>query len=73
MGYTSWWTGKNAPVTEETRSSETSDITRTTWRHVPEYDILHSHRCENLKPYKQEQNVTGLNLCLSTDRNVHLE
>jgi hypothetical protein len=31
------------------RSSETSVHTRRTRRHIPEYDILHSHRRENLK------------------------
>jgi hypothetical protein len=33
-------------------SSETSVVTqRTTWRHIPEDDTLHNHRCENLKSY----------------------
>jgi hypothetical protein len=31
--------------------SETSDITRATWRDIPEDGILHSHRRENLKSY----------------------
>jgi hypothetical protein len=31
--------------------SEKSVHTRSTWRHIPEDDILHSHRCENLKSY----------------------
>jgi hypothetical protein len=35
-----------------TRSSETSVHARSTRRHIPEDGILHSHRCENLKPYK---------------------
>jgi hypothetical protein len=35
---------------EAIRSSETSGaIQRTTRRHIPEYDTLHNHRCENLK------------------------
>jgi hypothetical protein len=32
-------------------SLETSVLTRTTWRHIPEDGILHSHRRENLKSY----------------------
>jgi hypothetical protein len=33
-------------------SSETSvETQRTTRRHIPEDDILHNHRCENLKSY----------------------
>jgi hypothetical protein len=33
-------------------SSETSVHTRSTWRHIPEDSILHSHRHENLRSYK---------------------
>jgi hypothetical protein len=36
---------------EAIRSSETSFHTRSTRRHIPEDDILHSHRRENLKSY----------------------
>jgi hypothetical protein len=33
-------------------SSETSvETQQTTPRHIPEYDTLHNHRCENLKSY----------------------
>jgi hypothetical protein len=36
---------------EAIRSSETSVLRRTTRRNVPEDDIVHSHRRENLKSY----------------------
>jgi hypothetical protein len=38
--------------TEAVRSSEMSGLTISTRRHIPEDGILHSHRRENLKPYK---------------------
>jgi hypothetical protein len=38
-------------MTETIRSTETSVLSRATHRHTPEDGIVHSHRCENLKPY----------------------
>jgi hypothetical protein len=38
-------------IMEEINSSEASDLTRATLHNISEDDILHSHHCENLKPY----------------------
>jgi hypothetical protein len=39
-------------MTEATHTSETSVLTRTTRRHIPEYGILHSHCLQNFKSYR---------------------
>jgi hypothetical protein len=41
-------------MTEATRSSETSVITRATPRNIQDDSLLRSHRRENLKSYKAE-------------------
>jgi hypothetical protein len=38
---------------EAIHSSETTVLTRATWRNIPENGILHSHRRENLKSYNK--------------------
>jgi hypothetical protein len=41
------------------QSSEMSVLTRATWRNIPEDNILHSHRHENLRSHIA---LTGWNL-----------
>jgi hypothetical protein len=45
---------------EALSSSETSVLTRATWRNIPEDTILHSHRRENLKSYGSSDIYTSM-------------
>jgi hypothetical protein len=49
------------------RFGGTSAHTRSTQRHIPEDDILHSHRCENLKSYHSLPHcpLSNINIILS--------
>jgi hypothetical protein len=33
------------------------DTQQTTWRYIPEDGTLHNHCCENLKSYKEKNNL----------------
>jgi hypothetical protein len=55
---------------EALSSSETSVLTRATWRNIPEDTILHSHRCEDLKSYSDE--TSPYNYTLFLIHTIHL-
>jgi hypothetical protein len=51
---------------EATRSSETSTLSRAKRHHIPEDDVLHSQRSENLKSYTWlVASVYGLDVLLT--------
>jgi hypothetical protein len=48
---------RTASIRYALRSSETLVNTRSTQHHIPEDDILHSHRCESLKSYNKPNSL----------------
>jgi hypothetical protein len=42
-------------IMEVIRSSKTAVLIKAARRHIPEDDLLHSHRRENLKSYKMKK------------------
>jgi hypothetical protein len=57
-----WW--------EAIRSSETSVLTKSTWRKIPEDGFLHSHRRENLRSYKNVFSLPLSHSCITSCREL---
>jgi hypothetical protein len=56
---------------ETVRSSETSVLTRATWRNIPEDHILHSHQREILKSYIQRNDLQHYHMHTGTHMISH--